>query len=175
MTTISIIALVMVFALLAGWFGKGGELKAKLREEYRRKDFLLNKSELALYNGLKDAAPAMLVFSQVSMSQVFNISRTGKNGYRQIGEIGRKSIDFLLCHEDTSIAIAVELNGPTHQKNRQRKSDDRKSTALKEAGIPLIIISADRIPTIDELRKMIGMKIVESRHAAEEVRKEPIF
>lgn len=129
--------------------------KATDRSQYQKKFQLLNKSEQVLFQRLKEAAPEMLTLSQVSMSQLFFIGNFRKDGYRQIGEIGRKSIDFLICRPDTSIILAIELNGPTHNRRKQQESDEKKRAALEEAGIPLIVIPADRIPSTDKMREMI--------------------
>ena len=49
------------------------DVSAKSDIAYRDKFRLLNNTELALYRRLTEAVPAMLVFSQVSMSQLFHI------------------------------------------------------------------------------------------------------
>ena len=94
---------------------------------YMDKFQLLNKGEQELYKRLKEAAPALIVFSQVSMSQIFHITPDRKR--MQLNEIGRKSVDFLLCREDTSILLAIELNGAHHEEERQKFSDDQKRKA----------------------------------------------
>lgn len=145
------------------------EQNASSRPQYRDKFQLLNKSEQVLYTRLAEAVPAMLVFSQVSMSQVFHINGRTKDGYRQLGEVGRKSIDFLLCRpDDTSIVLAIELNGPTHETERQKASDEKKQLALEQAGIPLLILTPDELPDVATLRKVIAPHIVErKRYEAE--------
>lgn len=133
------------------------------RPKYMDKFQLMNKSEQLLFARLKEAAPALLVFSQVSMSQLFHITNHKKNGFIQLGEIGRKSVDFLLCREDTSILLAIELNGPTHEREDQRNRDEKKRIALEEAGIPLAIFTPNEIPNVAELRKILAPHIVERR------------
>ena len=64
------------------------------RPQYKDKSQLLNKSEQLLFSRLREAAPKLQIFSQVSMSQLFDIA--GKKGFLQVGEIGRKSVDFLI-------------------------------------------------------------------------------
>lgn len=140
------------------------------RSQYKDKSHLLNKCEQELYSRLREAAPKLHIHTQVSMSQLFNI--TGKNGFLQVGEIGRKSVDFLLCKEDSSIMLAIELNGPTHEKASQKIGDEKKQIALKEAGIPLIIIKPEAIPDVDSLRKILAPHIVtRTKHEAAKDRK----
>lgn len=143
----------------------------KTRGKYLDKFQLLNKSEQELFWKLKEAAPSLIVFSQVSMSQVFYIRDFHKKGFLQVGEIGRKSIDFLLCRQDTSIVLAVELNGPKHDDEKQQISDEKKSAALEEAGIPLVIFKPGGIPDVKEIRSQLAPYIVE-RHKSEKQKQE---
>lgn len=145
------------------------EVSESRQTKYRDKFRLMSKAEHTLYRRLVEAVPALIVFSQVSMSQVFHINGRTKEGYRQLGEVGRKSIDFLLCRpDDTSIILAIELNGPTHDTERQKASDDKKQSALEQAGIPLLILTPDKIPDVASLRKAIAPHIVErKRYEAE--------
>lgn len=138
------------------------------RPQYLDKFQLLNKSEQVLFQRLRETAPMYLVFSQVSMSQLFHIRSFRTGGFMQIGEIGRKSVDFLLCRQDTSIVLAIELNGPTHEREEQKYRDEKKRIALEEAGIPLLVIDPAAIPDIQELKIQMAELVVERRaHEAE--------
>lgn len=142
------------------WKGSSPKTEDK-RTKYRDKFQLLNGAEIALYNKLVEAVPALLVFSQVSMSQVFHIKGNTNSGYRQLGEIGRKSIDFLLCRkDDTSIVLAIELNGRYHEREKQKASDEKKRAALEDAGIPLLVLKPSEVPDVAGLRKLIAPHIV---------------
>lgn len=138
------------------------------RPQYKDKFTLMNKSEHLLFTRLVEAAPAMLVFSQVSMSQLFHINSKRGNGFLQVAEIGRKSIDFLICRSDTSIVLAIELNGPTHEREAQKARDEKKRIALEEAGIPLIVLDPACIPEVIELRRKIAPMILERKQAETE-------
>ncbi len=133
----------------------------KQRPKYRDKFQLLNKAEQDLYWRLTEAMPALVVLTQVSMSQVFHLNR--RDGYLQLGEVGRKSIDFLLCRKDFSIVTAIELNGPTHEREKQKKADETKRRTLEDAGIPLVIFYPDKLPEIQEIRRTVAPYIVERR------------
>lgn len=133
------------------------------RAQYMDKFRLLNKSEQELLQRLEEAMPAMRVFSQVSMSQLFHIGYR-KDAFRQLGEIGRKSVDFLVCRRtDTSIVVAIELNGPTHEQEKQRISDEKKRAALEEAGIPLLVFYPDNLPDVATLRAAIAPFIIQRK------------
>lgn len=137
--------------------------------KYIDKFELMNRTERELFRRLQEAAPALLIFAQVSMSQLFWITRKRKNSFLQVNEIGRKSVDFLLCDpDDTSIVMAVELNGPTHEKEHQRQRDEVKQRALEEAGIPLAVFTPDNIPDVKQLRHILAPHIVKrTRYEAE--------
>lgn len=142
------------------------------RAQYRDKFFLLNKSEMRLYQCLQEAAPALLIFSQVSMSQLFHINRFQKGGLKSLGEIGRKSVDFLLCRaDDSSILLAIELNGPTHEEAEQKAGDEKKRIALQEAGIPLVVLYPSDLPDVAGMRRILAPHIIE-RKKYEAVRNE---
>ena len=134
------------------------------RARYRDKFEFLNGAEQKLYWTLREAAPALLVFSQVSMSQVFHIDERTKDRRQKLTEIGKKSIDFLLCRpDDMSIAVAIELNGRTHEKEDRRQSDETKQRTLQEAGIPLIVLKPGEMPDVGSFRKMLAPHLVDRR------------
>lgn len=163
--------ILFLLKLLFGKKGKGTEnteeirTKATDKPQYRDKFNLLNKSEQLIYWRLVEAVPNLVVLSQVSMSQLFFIGPKAKQ--RQLNEIGRKSVDFLLCRKDFSIVTAIELNGPTHATASQQKSDETKRRTLEEAGIPLITIYPQDIPAVEEIRKKIApMMVARSQYEA---------
>lgn len=134
------------------------------RAQYRDKFELLNGVEQKLYWTLREAAPALVVFSQVSMSQVFHIDERTRDKRRKLNEVGKKSIDFLLCRaDDMSIAVAIELNGRTHEKIERRLSDETKQRTLQEAGIPLIVLTPWEMPDVIGLRKLLAPHLVDRR------------
>lgn len=130
----------------------------KPKAQYMDKFQLLNKTEQELMRRLYEAAEPenLYVFSQVSMSQLFFINSNRPGAFQQLGEIGRKSIDFLLVRKnDTGIIAAIELNGPTHDSDKQKASDDKKKNALKQAGIPLITFYPNSLPDLYKIKETI--------------------
>ena len=135
------------------------------RTTYRDKFKLLNNGEKQLYFLMCNGMPKFIVLAQVSMSQIFHIKESEK--YKQIGEIGRKSVDFLICRKDFSIVAAIELNSKYHDNWKQRMSDETKKRTLEEAGIPLLIYRQGELPTIESLRKDVAHAIVKRREYEE--------
>lgn len=120
---------------------------------------LLDASELELFNRLREAMPALIVFAQVSMSQVYYLHSKRIDTLTRFGDIGRKSIDFLLCRRnDNGIVAAVALKTVVSDSPFPSDADESKFSALKEAGIPLLVYVRDRLPDIATIRKaMIPM------------------
>lgn len=141
------------------------EPQKKFTSPYRDKFELLNAVELTLYERLVEATPALIVFSQVSMSQILFINERTRGRWPKLKEIGWKSVDFLIVRrEDTSIVAAIELNGRHHENAVQIAKDKVKRNALEQAGIPLIVIEARNIPDVTNLRKLLAPHIVARRN-----------
>lgn len=141
----------------------------KKRDKYLSKFQLLNKTEQNLYKQLCTAAPKLIVFSQVSMSQIFH-----EPNKKQLFAIEKKSIDFLLCRKsDTSMLLAIELNGPHHNKETQQIGDEIKKAALNEAGIQLLTLNLNNLPTPKELGKLLAQEI-DKRKKSEKAKQDGI-
>lgn len=148
----------------------------KPKARYRDKFQLLNGAEQELLRRLHEAAEPenLYVFSQVSMSQLFyiNSNMNGAGAFQQLGEIGRKSVDFLLVRKkDTGIVAAIELNGPTHDSEKQKASDEKKQEALQQAGIPLITFYPQTMPDVQRIKETI-QTATEQRERYERARNE---
>ena len=64
------------------------------RKKFLAKFFLLNKAELELFNRIREAAPKLICFAQVSMSQIFYLDPRNRDSFKKLGQVGRKSIDL---------------------------------------------------------------------------------
>ena len=60
--------------------------------------------------------------------------------------INRMSLDFVVCHKDSTIAAAIELDDKSHDKASRKEADDKKGKALSAAGIALIRWQASALP-----------------------------
>lgn len=144
-------------------------MKEKTSSQFRAKFELLNKTERSLYNQLCAAAPKLIVFSQVSMSQIFYDLNE-----KQLFAIGKKSIDFLLCRKsNTSILLAIELSGPHHNEKTQQIGDEIKKAKLSEAGISLLTLNPNSLPAPKELGKLLAQEI-DKRRKSEKAKQDGI-
>lgn len=128
------------------------QISVKSSDSFR----VLDSSELDLFNRLREAAPSLIVFAQVNMSQVYYLHSKRIDTLNRFGEIGRTSIDFLLCRrDDNSIVAAVALRAKAAAVSRTLDSDTSKFAALKEAGIPLMVYAREKLPDITTIRRSL--------------------
>ena len=148
-TTAFIMVSALAFLLVATFIAN--KMKRKRQFNYTQKPELLNKTEQVLLARLGEAMPNLLIFAQVSMSQLFQF----RNSFVP-NEVARKSVDFLICRKDTSIICAIEMNGPTHKNEARMRSDATKKAAMDSAGIPLIIYTPDNMPNAERIKNDIA-------------------
>lgn len=56
-----------------------------------------------------------------------------------MSKIDRKSADFVLCDKaQVSPQLVIELDGPTHARERTKTRDNFINDALKGAGLPVV-------------------------------------
>lgn len=143
--------------------------KKSRRGKYRDKFLLFNDTEATLYHELVAALPQLVVFSQVSVSQMLHIR--GWDANAQLNEIGRKSVDFLVCRKEGdnfAIVAAIELNGAVHELEERKRADEVKRAALEEAGIPLIVYETSDMPYIKTIRHDVARAMVARKRYEQE-------
>ena len=152
------LGIVMVIAKLAGPYlnsGKAGAGKVKdvsTIKFYKKR--LLTPTEISFYNLLLKATPGKYVFPQVALSQLVGVP-SGPDKLASFNRISRMSIDFVICDEQLNTLIAIELDDPTHDRPSSAEKDLKKDTVLATAGIRLIRIRVEKIPSVEELEHLI--------------------
>ncbi len=145
--------IVLIVLLLLVFFLK----KPDKKNSYVAKEALLNGAEQLLFARLEEAlgkSDAFLILAQVSLSQLFDFDKKETEFMQKLNAVARKSVDFLVCRRaDFFIIAAVELNGPMHHLARQKKADSVKAHALQSAGIPLLIYTPDKLPSVFEIKQ----------------------
>lgn len=124
---------------------------------------LLDASELELFNRLREAMPSLIVFAQVSMSQVYYLHSRRVDRLTRFGDMGRESIDFLLCRRDDNgvvAAVALKAAGPVSKVTSDL--DANKLSALRAVGIPVLVYVRNRLPEVQAIRKAINPLISSS-------------
>jgi Protein of unknown function (DUF2726) len=112
--------------------------------EYRQRQ-LINKTEWLVYLKLKLRFPGAVVLAQVALGAIIEpIAKQSANGSER-WQIAQKYVDFVIYDPSAhKVLMVVEVDGPTHNKARQRKADAVRDDALASAGIQVIRLNADR-------------------------------
>lgn len=114
----------------------------------------LSQPEQILYHRLVNALPDNIILAQVQLSRVLGVKK-GFNFREWNNRINRMSLDFLICHKDSSIIAVIELDDKTHDHESRRESDAKKDKALKSANIRIIRWNVKTIPDSAEIQKVL--------------------
>ena len=109
----------------------------------------LSEPEQALYWRLKEAMPECIVLGQVSFSR-FLLPKSASTKTRRalFLRISQKTVDFLVCLPDFTVVAAVELDDKSHS----TKKDVRRDEILQSAGVTIVRLNVNNIPSAQELR-----------------------
>ena len=116
---------------------------------------VMSERERALYQRLVEELPNHIVMAQAQLLQLLKFKR-GQRTYAIFNRISQLLVDFVILNPDTSIAAAIELDDATHAREDRRRADDRKSHALKSAGVALIRWQAKSLPDAATIRAALN-------------------
>ena len=152
------LGIVLAIAKVAGpYLNSSGGGSEKVKNVSTIKFFkrrLLTPTEIRFFNLVLAATPGGHVFTQVALSQLVGVP-SGPDKLGSFNRISRMSIDFVVCDEQLNTLVAIELDDPSHDRPSGVEKDLKKDTVLATAGIRLIRIRVESIPSVDELRKLI--------------------
>jgi len=109
---------------------------------------LLSQPEQVLYHRLVKSLPNHVVLAQVQMSRVLGVKK-GFRFHEWNNRINRMSYDFVICDKASTVIAAIELDDKSHESERRRDSDAKKSKATTDAGLRLVRWHVKSLP--DEL------------------------
>src|ERR1700728_1425059 len=98
---------------------------------------LLTQPEQVLYHRLVKALPNHIVLAQVQVSRVLGVKK-GSRFHEWNNRINRMSYDFLICDKSAAVVAAIELDDKSHESDRRRDTDARKTRATTDAGLKLV-------------------------------------
>ena len=84
---------------------------------------------------------------------------SGKDNLTWLNRINRMSLDFVLCDKSSNPICVIELDDKTHLRSDAIKRDEKKDKALAAAGIPIVRIKVDAMPTVAQLPKLLGIDV----------------
>jgi hypothetical protein len=117
---------------------------------------LLTERERSLYQCLLDLYPEHKLFIQVALSQLIDVPEGHPERMFIRNQFSQLVADFVLCRSNLSVIAVIELDDRSHERAHRRRADARKNKALADAGIRLVRIPAGRLPTEDDLRKLVN-------------------
>lgn len=150
-----LITLIVIVATMTTWLKKGKRTTPISEENwpyYAKKP--LSQPEQILYHRLVNALPEHIILAQVQLSRVLGVKK-GFNYGEWNNRINRMSIDFVICHKDSSIVAAIELDDKTHEQESRKEADSKKNKALESANIRLIRWKTKEIPNKETIQKTI--------------------
>jgi hypothetical protein len=124
---------------------------------YTKKN-LMTPTEIKLHDRLVSAFPDYLVFTQVQLSQVVQAPAPADR-FKWNNRINRMSLDFVLCEKTSNPICVIELDDKTHLRDSAKVRDEKKDKALGAAGIPIVRIKVEDIPTAAQLPKLLGIDV----------------
>jgi hypothetical protein len=116
---------------------------------------LLSQPEQVLYGRLVEALPGKLIFSQVQLTRILEVKNV-PNRLVWLNRINRLSVDFVVCHPDSSVVAAIELDDSSHARPARQSADTRKAEALAAAGVRLVRLHVKNLPSVKDVRELLG-------------------
>ena len=117
---------------------------------------IMTPTELKLYGKLVSAFPNHLIFTQVQLSQAVQ-APSPADRFKWNNRINRMSLDFVVCEKSSNPICVIELDDKSHLRDSAKIKDAKKDKALGAAGIPIIRIKVDEMPTVAQLPKLLGI------------------
>ena len=125
---------------------------------FEKRESVLSDAERAFFYALRRAVPeGYFIFANIRLIDVIRVAGKSRADFVSANQIRQKHLDFVVC-EPSRLApvIAIELDGKTHQSQRQIRRDAVKDAALKSAQLPLVRFPAKGAGySIDEIRRRL--------------------
>ena len=117
---------------------------------------LLTPSEITFFNLLLQAAPDHLIFTQVALYSLVGVP-SGPEKLASLNRINRMSVDYVVCDAQLNTLLAIELDDTFHDRPLGIEKDLKKDTVLATAGIRLLRIRVESMPSIDGLKQLLAL------------------
>ena len=137
-------AVLVLLAFLGGRPRVGGEWPF-----YARKP--LSIPQQVMFHRLVRSLPECMILAQVQASRLLGVKR-GYDFHRWNNRISRLSVDYVVCHRDSTVIAAIQLDDAA--------VDWRKERAFKAAGVPLLRWSVRDLPDEAAIRAALEPALV---------------
>ncbi len=131
-------------------------LPAPKKPRYVTRKSLLSKAEIAFHQVLLEAVPEAPIFPKVRVADVMEAAERYSGDFLRISQ---KHFDWVLCNPASfEPLIAIELDDSSHQwSHKQRKNDQVKDDAAREADIALLRFPWQREYDVAQIRERIAV------------------
>ncbi|MFO7807690.1 MAG: DUF2726 domain-containing protein [Candidatus Moraniibacteriota bacterium] len=131
--------------------------KSEKYSPYKKREFLMNIPERKFFKKLnKIKTDDYEIFPQVLLSNIVEVSISGKQALAWWNKINRKTIDFVFFVKPYyKPVLAIEYDGKTHNSFTRKKRDDEVGKILKSSGIGIIHIKHNKNIDYKELKQEI--------------------
>ena len=142
-----------IAVLVALYFLNQRSATPSLREDtplpYKKKDYLLTKSERAFFDVLLPTIKNEYhVFTKVNMWDLFFLPKGTQNRMKWRGHVSQKHVDFVLCDlKNLKPIVCIELDDASHEEEDRQERDALVDRIFSSAGLPLLHVRAT--PTYD--------------------------
>lgn len=106
---------------------------------------LLTQPEQVLYHRLVKALPNHIVLAQVQVSRVLGVKK-GSRFQEWNNRINCMSYDFVICDKSAAVIAAIELDDKSHESERRKDTDAKKTKATVDAGLKLVRWQVKALP-----------------------------
>ena len=119
---------------------------------------VLTIAERQSYDLLRKALPGFMVLAQVPLSRFVRVP--SRHSYSEwLQRVGSLSADLLLCDSGSRVLAAIDVRSSS-ETDRGRRRHDRMARVLKAAGIKVYTWREDELPTLAQVRSLMGAELV---------------
>jgi very-short-patch-repair endonuclease len=156
---IEIVALILLVVVLKVILIKVGRKNhaSDVVYQYKKKDFLLTKSERDFFNTLVAAlGEQYYVFPQLHLPTFLEHKMLGQKWIAAFRHIDEKSVDYIICDRyNIKPILAVELDDISHNKVSREVRDKEVERILKTAGLPLLRFASPNNLSKEEINSQV--------------------
>jgi hypothetical protein len=131
---------------------------------FKAKKTLLNSTEHHFYKLLSQFVKdkPYEVFVQVDLAALIAVNDKAVNYYESLQDLD-KSIDYVIVDKESMrTRIAIELNGPDHDRDSRKIRDKFLQRLFKECGIPFLQVSVSDLQDEEKLLQLISDVLIRS-------------
>jgi hypothetical protein len=124
---------------------------------------VLSIHERQAYDHLRRALPGFMVLAQVPLSRFVRVPTRQSYG-EWLHRVGNQSADLLLCDAGSRVLAVVDIRSP-QETERSRRRHERLTRVLKAAGVRVYTWYEGDLPTVAEIRSLVGAELAPSSDA----------